>query len=204
MLKANQSNLSSNMNIRNKDLHAYQNDASYKYVETNRILFDRINKKDPLTIYIVTEPDCSRSVYMGNQQIPNEVFVHPSDDDVSDNFTKWLPTYLRYLIVEYHDNTILSSNPDYCKPSIICNILQATNKYDFYDLDIMPLYLRGTCRGSLELMERMDFLKGPFNKVMDVFAAYNFFTMINNKHTDEDADKYDIDTLAKVIISVLN
>lgn len=203
MIKSTQNNLGSPLKVGYHDIDAYHNDLQYKYAEMPRIFYDRIGIKDPMTIYIVGEPNGTHSVYLGSNKIP-KIAYYDIPKNRSFSFVEWLPTYIHYLIVDYHDDSILPSYPDTVKAEVVCNILQASGKYVNSDVEIFPYYVRGICKGNLELHERLNYLKTPFDKILDVFAYCNFFDMVNKVHTEEDATKYDIDLLVNNIIKVLS
>lgn len=204
MIMQNQNKLQNPMKVGYQDIDVNHQDLQYQYVEISRIFYDRIRVKDPMTIYLVNELNGTHSIYFGENKIPKSYYydIHPELGQYNWSFDEWIKSYFHHLVVEYQNDSINSNNPNIVEAPIICNILEATGKYNVEDLELYPLYL-SIARNNNDLHNRLKYINILFREIIDVFVVYDFCNMINKYHTEEDFNKFNINDLINSLKSIL-
>ena len=204
MIMQNQNHLQNPMKVGYQDIDVNHQDLQYQYVEISRIFYDRIRIKDPMTIYLVDELNGTHSIYFGENKIPKSYYydIHPELGQYNWSFDEWIKSYFRHLVVEYQNNSINPNSPNIVEAPIICNILEATGKYNVEDLELYPLYL-SIARNNKDLHNRLKYINILFREILDVFIVYDFCNMINKYHTEEDFNKFNINDLINSLKSIL-
>lgn len=201
MIMQNQNHLQNPMKVGYQDIDVNHQDLQYQYVEISRIFYDRIRIKDPMTIYLIDELNGTHSIYFGENKIPKNYYydIHPNIGQYNWSFDEWIKSYFHHLVVEYQNGSI---NHNAVEAPIICNILEATGKYNVEDLELYPLYL-SIARNNKDLHNRLKYINILFREILDVFIVYDFCNMINKYHTEEDFNKFNINDLINSLKSIL-